>query len=62
MSDASVVALAKLAAIRLEVRATNVGAIAFHRTLGFRVASIRRGYYDGVEYALHMVLGLAVAG
>ncbi|HET7842765.1 MAG TPA: GNAT family N-acetyltransferase [Xanthomonadales bacterium] len=49
---------AGMAAIRLQVRTTNAGAVAFYRSLGFRDAGVHRGYYQRVEDALFMVLGL----
>lgn len=44
----------------LEVRASNAGAIAFYRAMGFGAAGLRRGYYSApVEDALVMTRTLA---
>jgi ribosomal-protein-alanine N-acetyltransferase len=45
---------AGVSAIRLQVRATNSGAIEFYRKFGFREAGLDRRYYQGVEDALLM--------
>lgn len=42
-------------AIRLEVRITNPGAMAFYRRHGFEEAGVSAGYYEGVEDAVRMV-------
>jgi len=47
-------------AIRLEVRITNPGAMAFYRRHGFEDAGVNAGYYEGVEDALRMVKPLSV--
>jgi ribosomal-protein-alanine acetyltransferase len=47
--------LGGLATVHLEVRASNGGALAFYRSLGFRRACRLRGYYEGREDALSMV-------
>ena len=38
--------------IFLEVRESNVGAIALYEKLGFEKISVRKNYYDGVENAI----------
>ena len=38
--------------IRLEIRATNVGARAFYAALGYHAAGWVRGYYQGIEDAV----------
>lgn len=43
-----------LFSVRLEVRATNNGAITFYRNLGYRDGKILPGYYSGREAALQM--------
>lgn len=47
-------------AIRLEVRITNPGAMAFYRRHGFEDAGLSVGYYEGVEDAVRMVKRLSV--
>ncbi len=44
--------------ILLEVRVSNVAAIALYRSLGFCATNYRRGYYDNGEDALEMALVL----
>lgn len=39
----------------LEVRSDNLGAIAFYQSLGFKILSVRKQYYQGVD-ALSMSL------
>jgi ribosomal protein S18 acetylase RimI-like enzyme len=48
-----------LAPIRLHVARTNVGAVKLYESEGFRVRSIRRGYYPGGVDAFEMVRGIA---
>lgn len=51
----------RLARIFLEVRASNIGAIALYRRAGFAEIGVRRGYYrnsDGSEDALVMACNL----
>ncbi len=40
--------------IGLELRATNVAALAFYTALGFRELERVAGYYQGVEHAIRM--------
>jgi ribosomal protein S18 acetylase RimI-like enzyme len=42
--------------INLELRATNVDALAFYAALGFERQGVRQGYYQGREAALRMSL------
>lgn len=42
-------------ALQVEVRAINRAAIEFYTALGFEQINASRGYYQGVETALHMV-------
>ncbi|MGI9333750.1 MAG: GNAT family N-acetyltransferase [Gammaproteobacteria bacterium] len=42
---------AGLAHVELELRATNTGALAFYRQLGYREFAIARGYYSSIEDA-----------
>lgn len=44
--------------IRLEARARNAEAIAFYRKHGFKELGLRKGYYQGVEDAVHMAKDL----
>lgn len=46
--------------VHLEVRATNEPARAFYRSLGFREAGARRGYYGGREDAVCMARDLSI--
>jgi ribosomal-protein-alanine N-acetyltransferase len=46
------------ALIALEVRRSNLAAIALYRGAGFRVVGVRRSYYPGGEDALDMLLHL----
>jgi ribosomal-protein-alanine N-acetyltransferase len=45
--------------VHVEVRAGNQTAQAFYRSLGFRKAGSRRGYYAGMEDAVRMACDLA---
>ena len=47
--------------IRLQVRSTNDGAIAFYRSVGFRATAVHAAYYQGNEDALLMSWDLTVA-
>ncbi|MFL2546586.1 MAG: ribosomal protein S18-alanine N-acetyltransferase [Candidatus Rariloculaceae bacterium] len=47
--------------VHLEVRAGNRSAQAFYRSLGFREAGARRGYYGGREDAVRMACNLAAS-
>jgi len=47
--------------IRLQVRSTNDGAIAFYRSVGFRATAVHPAYYQGTEDALLMSWDLTVA-
>lgn len=49
-------------AIRLEVRVTNPGAMAFYRQHGFEEVGVAAGYYEGVEDAVRMLKRLAASG
>jgi ribosomal-protein-alanine N-acetyltransferase len=53
---------AGIAAVHLEVRASNRAALAFYRRHGFSHVGRRRLYYDGREDALLLTLRLAGAG
>ena len=44
--------------VHVEVRAGNQSAQAFYRSLGFREAGARRGYYGGIEDAVRMACTL----
>lgn len=46
--------------VHVEVRASNLSAQAFYRSLGFYEAGVRRGYYGGREDALRMACNLSV--
>jgi ribosomal-protein-alanine N-acetyltransferase len=46
--------------VRLELRASNVGARAFYAALGFYPAGWVRGYYQGIEDAIRFEKDLAV--
>ncbi len=46
--------------VNLELRASNDGALAFYRKLGYREAGMRRAYYAGREDALKMSRDLTV--
>ena len=49
----------RLALATLEVRKSNVGALALYEDLGFRTVGVRKGYYvDECEDAIVMVLDL----
>lgn len=50
---------AGLGQIRLEVRSDNLDGQSFYRKLGFEPFRTLRGYYQGVEDAVEMVLSLA---
>ena len=50
---------AGLAAIRLEVRVTNVGGLAFYSHHGFEEVGVSVGYYEGVEDAVRMIKRLS---
>ncbi|HYP70249.1 MAG TPA: GNAT family N-acetyltransferase, partial [Variovorax sp.] len=54
--------VAGLQAIRLEVRITNPGAMAFYRRHGFEESGVSVGYYEGVEDAVRMSKRLAAPG
>ena len=45
--------------LRLEVRITNPGAMAFYRQRGFEEAGVAVGYYEGVEDAVRMLKRLS---
>jgi len=47
--------------IALELRASNEGARAFYGALGYREATLVRGYYQGREDAIRMVRNIARA-
>jgi ribosomal protein S18 acetylase RimI-like enzyme len=47
--------------VRLEVRITNPGAMAFYRRHGFEEAGLAAGYYEGVEDAVRMLKRLSAA-
>jgi ribosomal-protein-alanine N-acetyltransferase len=47
--------------IHLELRASNVGALAFYEKLGYRTTGRKAAYYDGREDALRMLHDLTVA-
>jgi ribosomal-protein-alanine N-acetyltransferase len=49
---------AGIAIVKLELRATNVAAQQFYRSLGFEEAGWAVGYYRGQETALRMALHL----
>lgn len=51
--------VAGIKAIRLEVRMTNPGAMAFYRRLGFEESGVATGYYEGVEDAVRMLKPLS---
>jgi ribosomal-protein-alanine N-acetyltransferase len=53
---------AGIAAIHVELRANNVGAQSFYRSLGFEAAGLVSGYYRGIESARRMVLRLRPEG
>jgi [ribosomal protein S18]-alanine N-acetyltransferase len=48
----------RAALIALEVRRSNLPAIALYRSQGFRAVSLRRGYYADAEDAVDMLLEL----
>jgi ribosomal-protein-alanine N-acetyltransferase len=48
--------------IQVEVRAGNDVALAFYARLGFEKVAVTRGYYQGVEDAVHLVRELRPAG
>jgi ribosomal-protein-alanine N-acetyltransferase len=50
--------VAGIAAIHVEMRANNIEASAFYRSLGFETAGLVHGYYQGLESAQRMVLRL----
>lgn len=52
---------AGIALVRLELRASNAGARAFYRMLGFMEAGQAVGYYRGIENAMRMTLDLRKA-
>ncbi len=52
--------VAGIGTVHLEVRARNVSARHFYRTLGFTEAEVLRGYYRGIEPALRMRCTLSV--
>jgi ribosomal protein S18 acetylase RimI-like enzyme len=45
--------------IRLEVRLTNPGAMAFYRSHGFEEVGVSAGYYEGIEDAVRMLRRLS---
>jgi len=45
--------------VRLEVRVTNPGGLAFYHRQGFEEAGVLAGYYEGVEDAVRMVKRLS---
>lgn len=45
--------------IQLEVRAPNVGALAFYQALGYQESSVLRGYYQNVEDAVRLTRDLS---
>jgi ribosomal protein S18 acetylase RimI-like enzyme len=47
---------AGLSRINLELRASNLDALAFYATLGFERQGVKQGYYQGREAALRMSL------
>ena len=47
--------VAGVAAVQVEVRAANRAAIALYTKLGYEQVNATRGYYQGVETALHLV-------
>jgi ribosomal protein S18 acetylase RimI-like enzyme len=51
--------VAGIQTLRLEVRASNPGAMAFYGRMGFVHSGIRTGYYDGLEDAMRMAKRLA---
>lgn len=51
--------VAGIKAIRLEVRMTNPGGMAFYRRLGFEESGVATGYYEGVEDAVRMLKPLS---
>ncbi len=53
-----IVRLGGISLIRLELRANNDGARSFYRALGYEDAGRLRGYYQGREDAVRMVLNL----
>ncbi|MBS0341476.1 MAG: GNAT family N-acetyltransferase [Proteobacteria bacterium] len=48
--------------VRLEVRVTNPGAMAFYQRHGFEESGVAVGYYEGVEDAVRMLKRLSAAG
>jgi len=50
--------VAGIQALRLEVRASNPGAMAFYGRHGFVESGVRVGYYEGVEDAIRMTKAL----
>jgi ribosomal-protein-alanine N-acetyltransferase len=54
--------VAGVAAVQVEVRATNAGALAFYAHLGFEPVNATSRYYQGVETAVHLVKELPPAG
>nr|WP_301334520.1 GNAT family N-acetyltransferase [Variovorax dokdonensis] len=51
--------VAGIQTLRLEVRASNLGAMAFYARMGFVESGIRTGYYEGLEDAFRMSKRLA---
>lgn len=51
--------IAGIAAVQVELRASNAGARAFYERVGFEQVNATRGYYQGVETALHMIKELS---
>jgi ribosomal-protein-alanine N-acetyltransferase len=51
--------VAGIAAVELELRADNAGALAFYRRLGFDETGVEPAYYDGIVAARRMRLALA---
>ena len=51
--------VAGIVAVQVELRAENSAAHAFYERVGFEQINATRGYYQGVETALHMIKELA---
>ncbi len=51
---------AGIVAVQVELRASNDGARAFYERVGFEQVNATRGYYQGLETAVHMVKELTV--
>jgi [ribosomal protein S18]-alanine N-acetyltransferase len=54
--------VAGIAAIQVEVRASNRAALAFYAKLGYEQVNATLRYYQGIETALHLVKELASPG